>query len=338
MSLKILAIGDSYLPVEAMRAPLAGLQQSHPIRFATVDPDDRPELAGIHEYQGSPTAVDGWLDGEDVLLVHAAPVTADVLDANPSLKLVACARGGAVNIDLAAARERGVVVINTPGKNAASVSDLTMTYIHVLFRGIWAAATWLRSEAVSGQTHLDSTFVGGQWIAREPRGHVVGLIGFGAIGRLVAEQALAGGMQVLTYDPFAATMPNGVELVGFQELLRRSDVVSLHAKVTKENYHLISAREIRQMKRGSFLVNTARESLLDESALHEALVSKHLGGAALDVCEPDGWWSTLAVMPNVVLSPHLGGATVQTQERGLDMLVDDIKRFAGGERLQHRVA
>ncbi|WP_411721606.1 NAD(P)-dependent oxidoreductase [Mycetocola sp.] len=338
MSLTILAIGDSYLPVEAMRAPLAALQRSHAIRYATVDPDDRPPLAGLHEYQGSPAAIGGWLDEEDVLLVHAAPVTAELLDAHPSVKLVACARGGAVNIDLRAASERGVAVINTPGKNAVSVADLTMTFVNILFRGIWAANTWLRSEAASGVTHLDSTFVGGRWIAREPRGSVMGLIGIGAIGRLVAEQAHAAGMEVIAHDPYVVNAPEGVELVCLEELLRRSDAVSLHAKVTKDNYHLVGEREIQQMKPGAFLVNTARESLLDEAALHEALVSGRLRGAALDVCEPDGLWSKLVVMPQVVLSPHLGGATVQTQERGLAMLVADIERFARGESLRHQVA
>jgi D-3-phosphoglycerate dehydrogenase len=337
VSLTILAIGDSYLPVAAMRGPLSGLEQHHVLRYATVDPNDRPHLVGIHEYQGSPAAVDGWLDGESVLLVHAAPVTAELLDANPSVRLVACARGGAVNIDLAAARDRGVAVINTPGKNAASVADLTMTYAHLLFRGVWAASSWLRSEAMSGETYLDSTFVGGQWIAREPRGSVIGLIGCGAIGRLVAEQANAAGMQVIAYDPFADTAPEGVHLVTLEELLRRSDVISLHAKATGDNHHMIGEREIRQMKPGAFLINTARESLLDEVALHAALASGHLGGAALDVCEPDGLWSKLVLMPQVVLSPHLGGATVQTQERGLAMLVSDISRFARGEPLRCQV-
>jgi phosphoglycerate dehydrogenase-like enzyme len=308
------------------------------VSYRTVDPDDRPPLERIHEYQGSPDAVSGWLGDEDVLLVHAAPVTAELLDAHPGVRVIACARGGAVNVDLDAARERGVIVLNTPAKNAESVADLTMTSVHQLFRGAHRANAWLQAQAEAGQTHLDSTFVGGQWIAREPRGHTLGLVGYGAIGTRIARQAIDYGMTVLVDDPYTTATDDGVEFTDRESLLARSDVVSLHAKATDETRHLADAEFFAGMKSGAYFINTARESLLDEDALLDALRTGQVGGAALDVCEPDGRWPEFVLMPQVIVTPHLGGATVQTQERSLRMLVDDLTRWAAGEEPLRRVA
>ena len=338
MSHAILAVGDSYLSAEDMAPHLSALNGEFSVRFRTVNSDDRPELPGVREYQGSPEVLAGWLEGEDVLLVHAAPVTDELLAAHPEIRVVACARGGAVNIDLEAAKRRGVVVLNTPAKNAQSVADLTMTSIHLLFRGVSAAQGWLRAEAEAGRTHLDSTFVGGNFIATEPSGHTLGLVGFGAIGRRVAEQASFYGMTVLAADPFAPPQDDGVEFVELDELLRRSDVVSLHAPALDETRGIANADFFARMRRGAYFINTARESLLVEDALVDALVAGHLAGAALDVCEPDGRWPELVRMPNVFVTPHLGGATVQTQARSIRMLVEDLQRWSVGEPPVRRIA
>lgn len=338
MTHSILAIGDSYLSADDMASVLAELGDDFAIEYRTVDPLDRPPVDGIHEYQGSPSAVSGWLDGHDVLLVHAAPVTAEVLDAHPEVRIVACARGGAVNVDLDAARSRGVVVLNTPAKNAESVADLTMASIHLLFRGQNRARNWLEEQAAAGVTHLDSTFVGGLWIAREPLGHTLGLVGYGAIGSRVAKQALSYGMTVIVHDPYFSGTVDGVEFVSRAELLERSDVVSLHAKATEETRHLANAEFFAALKPGAFFINSARESLTDEDALHAALESGHVAGAALDVCEPDGRWPDFALDPKVIITPHLGGATAQTQQRSLRMLVEDLLLWSDGKPPVRRVA
>lgn len=338
MTHSMLAVGDSYLPAEDMARVLPELGTDFVVQYRTVDPEDRPPLPGLHEYQGSPAAVSGWLGEHDVLLVHAAPVTAEVLDAHPGVRVVACARGAAVNVDLAAAAARGVVVLNTPAKNADSVADLTMMSIHSLFRGANRARAWLEQEARGGATHLDSTFVGGLWIAREPQGATLGLIGYGAIGTRVARQARAYGMRVLVHDPYAKAGDDDVEFVDRGRLLAESDVVSVHARATDETRHMVDGAFLAAMRPGAFLINTARESLVDEDALMDALRSEHLAGAALDVCEPDGRWPELALLPQVILTPHLGGATVQTQERSLRMLVEDLTRWAAGQEPLRRVA
>lgn len=338
MHRSVLAIGDSYLSTGDMSPILDELGQDFTVAYRTVDPHDRPAIAGISEYQGSTAALDAWLTDEEILVVHAAPVTAELLDRHPHVRLVACARGGAVNIDLTAAKERGVTVVNTPAKNAESVADLTLMSIHALFRGSNKARNWLEERARAGDTHLDSTFVGGQWIAREPRGHTLGLVGFGAIGSRVARQAVSYGMDVIAVDPYAGSAVDGVRFVDRAELLERSDVISVHAPATPETHHLVNAEFLAGMKDGAFLVNTARESLVDEAALLDALTGGRLAGAALDVCEPDGQWPALALLPQVILTPHLGGATLQTQQRGLGMLVEDIRRYVAGEAPLHRVA
>lgn len=333
----VLAIGDSYMPASAMQAALNGIGPDVSVRLADVDPNQRPPLDGVHEYQGDPETFAGSIDGETILVVHAAPVTRKLLEAHPSLRMIACLRGGPVNIDLAAARELGVRVTNTPGKNAQSVADLTRVYVHMLLRGVGPAVQWLRERAAAGERQLDSTFVGGQWISREPDGLVMGLIGLGAIGRLVAERALSDGMTVLAYDPYITNSPEGVELTKLTELTERSDVVSIHAKATPQTHHLVGAGLLRSVRPGAVLVNTSRQQLVDEQALLASLLAGHLSGAALDVCEPDGCWPELSALPNVVVSPHLGGATLQTQQRGLVMAVADIRRFLAGEALRHAV-
>lgn len=334
---KILAVGDSYMPAAAMAPALARVGPHVTVRSADVDPTQRPPLDGLHEYQGDPHAVAAWIDDEDILVVHAAPVTRGLLEARSSIRMVACLRGGPANVDLTAARELGVRVTNTPGKNARSVADLTHVYVHLLLRGVAPAAHWLRERARSGRRDLDSTFIGGDWIGREPGGLTMGIIGLGAIGRLAAERARSDGMVVVAHDPHVTAAPDGVELVGLGELAERSDVVSIHAKASPDTRHLIDARFLASLRPGAVLVNTSRQQLVDEAALLEALLCGHLAGAALDVCEPDGCWPELSTLPQVILSPHVGGATAQTQQRGLAMAVDDIRRFLGGDDLRHAV-
>jgi phosphoglycerate dehydrogenase-like enzyme len=207
----------------------------------------------------------------------------------------------------------------------------------MLLRGIGPATNWLRQQADAGVRSLDSTFVGGNWVAREPRGLTLGLIGLGAIGRLVTERAQRDGMSVIAFDPYVREAPPGVELVSLADLARRSHVVSVHAKATPETAHIVDAKFLAGLRAEAVLINTARQQLLDESALLAALQEGRLAGAALDVCEPEGRWPELTRLPQVICSPHLGGATVQTQDRGLALAVADIRAFLRGQALRHRV-
>jgi D-3-phosphoglycerate dehydrogenase / 2-oxoglutarate reductase len=331
---RILVVGDTYMPVEVFERVFAPLQGVHEIRYAQIDatrvlaPATTSEQA-IREYEGHPAQLVELLDDDDVLVFHGAPVTDAVLDAAPSLSLLCCARGGPVNVDLEAATTRGIPVVTTPGKNAQSVAELTIAFLVMLARGISGSQRFLLDGGQLGE----STFEGARFFGHDLSGDVLGLVGFGQVGQRVAGPALAFGMHVLVSDPYLTDVPDGVEAVRtLEELLARADYVSLHARATAETENLFGEEEFAAMKPGASFVNSARETLVDEDALEAALRSGHVAAAALDVVRPrpDGSRHPLLDLEQVVITPHIGGATHQTLARGARMLVDDIERVAGG--------
>ncbi len=338
LSMKILAVGDSYMPARYFSEAFASLRAAHEVRcvdvtaersFEPVSPSERK----LREYQGSPAELSGWMNGVDVLAVHGAPVTDAVLDASRQLRLVCCARGGPVNIDLDAVSERGLPLVNTPGKNAEAVADLTIAFVVMLARRLPRAQRFLHDG-----NRVRDNWDGAQFIGSDLRRHTLGLVGYGQVGSRVAARARAFGMSVLVHDPYTDTGPGGpprVDTLG--ELLERVDFVSLHARATRETERMINAAAIARMTAGSFLINTARESLLDEDALDAALASGHLGGAALDVVAAvaEHGRHRLLRHDNVILTPHIGGATRETLAQGAEMIAAEITRFAAGEPLRN---
>jgi len=341
--LKILAVGDSFVPTRLFETGLASLAAEHQIRFIQLDMDApfvpmTPSERAIRECAGNPQQLVNALDGDEILLVHGAPVTDAVLDASPNLKLVGVARGGPVNVDLAAASDRGIAVITAPGRNADAVADLTLAYMVMLARGIMTSVEFVTQGGRVG----DSAFEGAQFFGHELGGHVLGLVGYGNVGSRVARRALAFGMPVLVYDPYVAAdqvESPGIEMADLDELLARSDFVSLHARVTPETVDFFDAKKFGKMKRGAFFINSAREALVDEQALYEALILKHLAGAALDVLKPwpEDTPSPLVSLPNVIITPHIGGATHEAALRGVQILAAQIDRYLAGQPMQHVV-
>jgi len=312
------------------------LLESHDVTYRQVDaslvlePSTGSELR-LREYQGSPAEVAGWMPGIEILVVQGAPVTDAVLGASRDLKLVGCARGGPVNIDVDAVSARGLPLVNTPGKNAEAVADLTLAFLVMLARGLPRAQRFLAEG-----NRLRDNWEGAKFIGSDLRRHVLGLVGYGAIGRLVAERARPFGLGVIVFDPFVSVDLDGVEQVGtLGELLARSDFVSLHARASAENENLIDADALAAMRPGAWLVNTARETLVDEDALDAALESGRLAGAALDVVRTstESGAHRLLRHSNVVITPHLGGATHETLLQGAEMIAEEIRRFAAGEPL-----
>jgi D-3-phosphoglycerate dehydrogenase len=324
---RILAVGDPFMPAGAFTRALAVLGEAVTvtelqIANATAPAPRTQSEQLISEYAGDPADVAAAVSGHDVLLVHGAPVTAEVLDAAP-LRLVCCARGGPVNVDIAAATERGIPVTNSPGKNAQAVAELTLAFALLLIRGVSVSTRYL----LEGGSHADSAFEGGKFIGGEADSMTLGLVGLGHVGQGVAVRATGLGFTVLAHDPAPPAMvPTGVSLVGFDELLTRSDIVSVHARATADNWHLFSAAAFARMRRGSFFINTARESLVDEEALLGALADGALAGAALDVAEPPpaGRRHPLLDLPNVIVTPHIGGATRETLRRGAEMTASAV--------------
>ncbi len=250
------------------------------------------------------------LQGCQGLIVRGATkVTAQVLHAAPWLRVVVRAGTGLDNVDVAAARERGVAVANTPAANAVSVAELVFGLLLVLERHLAAAASDLRGG------HWEKT----KYAGRELCGRALGLVGFGRIGREVALRARAFGMGVMACDPVLPQWPAGhewVQPVTLEELLAGSDVLSLHVPLTPQTRALIGARELALMRPDAILVNCARGGVVDETALLAALTSGALRGAALDVFEqePPGEHPLLA-LPNVIATPHLGASTAEAQRR-----------------------
>ena len=334
--MRILVVGDSYMRVAVFERAFAPLEHAHAIRYVQIDPARVLEPAtaserAIREYEGHPAQLVELIDDDDALVFHGAPVTDAVLDASPSLSLLCCARGGPVNVDVAAATERGIPVATTPGKNADGVAELTIAFLVMLARGMSSAQRFLLEGGQLGE----STFEGARFLGHDLNGHVLGLVGLGQVGQRVATRAAAFGMTVLVHDPYLTDVPAGVTRVDtLEDLLAGSDYVSVHARATRETENLFDARAFAAMKPGAAFINSARETMVDEVALEEALRSGHLAAAALDVVRPRAGGSRhpLLDLDQVVITPHIGGATHETLARGAGMLVDEIERVAGGSR------
>ena len=305
------------------------------IESTTAAPPRTDSERTLREYVGNPAHLVAAVAGHDALLVHGAPVSAEVLDAAP-LRLVCCARGGPVNVDVAAASRRGIPVTNAPGRNAQAVAELTIAFALMLVRSVPYSARYL----VDGGQLAENTYEGSEFIGAEAASMTLGLVGLGNVGREVAARGRALGFTMLGYDPVRlATVPPGVTMVTLDDLLSRSGLISLHARATPDNRHLLGTAAFARMPRGAFFINTARESLVDEDALVAALASGTLAGAALDVVErrPAGDRHPLLDLPNVIITPHIGGATRETLQRGAKMTASAVARLASGEIPDHLV-
>src|SRR4051812_10155176 len=266
------------------------------VEFRTgLDPADLREIIG----------------GYDALAVRSATkVTADVLAAATRLRVIGRAGTGVDNIDLTAATRRGVVVMNAPGGNSVSVAEHTPALLLALARQVADA-----SQSTRGGKWEKKKYAAG----RELFGKTLGVVGTGNIGALVVQRAKAFGMKVVAYDPFLseeAAAKLGVELVALPEIFRRSDAITLHVPLTDQTKNMVGAPQMAQMKPGALLINCARGGLVDEKALADALKSRRLGGAALDVfeSEPPAADHPLFSCENFIATPHLGGSTEDAQQ------------------------
>lgn len=246
---------------------------------------------------------------QDAWIVRGATqVTRRLIGGASRLRWIARAGAGLDNIDVAAAKERGIAVLNVPGANAVAVAELVFGLLIGLFRQIPAADASMR-----GGGWEKSRFKG-----RELRGKTIGIVGLGKIGRAVAARAKAFEMACVGHDPLvpdAEARAIGVEPLALDALLARADVVTLHAPMTPQTRGMIDAGRIARMPKGAVLVNAARGGLVDEVALLAALRSGALGGAAFDVfAEEPPADRALVSLPNVVSTPHIGAATVEAQE------------------------
>jgi D-3-phosphoglycerate dehydrogenase / 2-oxoglutarate reductase len=253
---------------------------------------------------------------------------------NPSLVGVVRVGVEILNVDVAAATEHGVLVVNLPGIHQTPVIELTLAFMIMLARRV----PQFEQELRSGETQLSYNVALGRGIpSLKPgfglEGATVGLVGLGYIGAGVARLLRHMGAQVLVYDPYVDTVPDGAHMVNLDELLRRSQIVSLHAKLTPESRHMIGHRELAMMRPDGYLVNTARGDLVDTEALVAALAAGSIAGAAVDVFEgePDLAGNPLLHAKNCVVTPHMSGHTAATFERLAHGAVLAVEQMIHGE-------
>jgi D-3-phosphoglycerate dehydrogenase len=276
--------------------------------------DVRPGLA-----EADLAAVLGGYDG--LAVRSATKVTARVLDAAGNLKVIGRAGIGVDNIDLAAATGRGVVVMNTPFGNSVTTAEHALALMLALARRVPAADRSTRAGKWE-----KSRFVG-----TELAGKVLGLIGCGNIGAIVADRAQGLKMRVIAYDPYLAperALDLGVERVSFDDLLARADLISLHAPLTESTRNLLDRAALAGTKPGVRIVNCARGGLIDEAALYDAIKSGHVAGAALDVfADEPARDSPLFELDEVVVTPHLGASTAEAQEKVAVQIAEQIADY-----------
>jgi D-3-phosphoglycerate dehydrogenase / 2-oxoglutarate reductase len=271
--------------------------------------------------------------GADVLIVEADLVHAEVLDAVP-LVMIGCCRGDPVNVDLDLATRKGIPVFHAPGRNADAVADLTLAFLLALARHLPAIQDTYRGGAGRVQAAGDFLKLYTRFTGVELGGRTVGLVGLGAVGRAVAARLVPFGATVVAFDPYVGEPPPGVTMAGLEELLRSADFVSLHAPVTPETAGMLSRERLALLKRTAYVVNTARAALTDEDALYELLAAGRIAGAALDVLaeEPLQPGNRFLALPNVLVTPHIGGATADVTRHHSEIVVDAIERWLRGER------
>ena len=333
-------VGDNFmLPEKFATAIHAACGDRVRLRSMTMPWPDAPMehgyavagMAGLKEYQGDPDEICHFVGDAEILVTQLAPLSAAMLERMPKLKLVAVSRGGPVNIDMAAARARGVRVVNTPGRNASAVAEFAIGAILAETRLIRVAHEALRAGEWRGDLYrADRT-------GRELSEMTVGVIGYGQIGTRVVKLLKAFGCRILVADPYvqltAADRADGVAHVQLEDLLAQADVITLHARVTEETTGFIGRAQFAAMRPGTIFVNTARGPMVDYDALYDALASNHLGGAMLETFAvepvPPDW--KLLQLPNVTLTPHIAGASVKTITIAAEGAAEEVRRHLAGE-------
>jgi phosphoglycerate dehydrogenase-like enzyme len=296
-------------------------------------------------------AVSELLAVAEIIVARARPVTAEMIEASPRLKLVQKYGGRADRLDLDAARQAGVAVALMPLRGCIAVAELTMTLILALSKQLVEAhaatvggayrSLGVEPKPTSQRVHAF------QWMRlprlQEIRGKTLGLVGFGEIGTEVAKRARAFEMEVIYVkrEPLPQRIEDelGVRAAALDELLPRADFVSLHVPHSPETDKLIGARELALMKPTAYLVNTCRGPVVDERALIAALKARRIAGAGLDVFdrEPLPADSPLTELDNVILTPHIGGGTGGAREKQMEDVMRNVVRFIQGEPVRHRV-
>ncbi len=308
-------------PKALVTAPFRGEGLDKLRRLADVVYDPWIDQQPLRMYNAGQLAERIESEGANVVIVESDSVKGPVLDL-PLLAVGSC-RGDPNNVDVATATARGIPVLRAPGRNADAVAELTVALLFAVNRGVVRADLDVRE----GEIFRDGTVPYQRFRAWQLAGRTAGLVGLGAVGRAVRWRFEGLGMRVISHDPYADDATHTLD-----DLLAESDVVSMHAMVTPETQGMIGAEQLARMKDGSIYVNTARAMLHDTDALVDGLRSGKLFGAGLDHFEGEHLPvdHPLASLPNVVLTPHIGGATYDTEANHSKLIADGLEQLLGG--------
>ena len=334
--LKLLAISDHYIPRRYMAEGLASLADYGveidvlPWEHATLEELQAANLKielGGPDAEPLPDEIYQAVNQYDIIVTQFPPIPKRLIEAAGRLKLIGVLRGGVENVAVETATQRNIAVFNTPGRNARAVAECTVGLILAEIRNI------ARGNVALKQGHWTRDFPNKNDIP-ELLGRTVGLVGFGAIGQLVAKFLDAFGANIIVYDPFYHPSGDPVTPVDLETLMRRSDIVSIHARYLPETHHLVNRELLLMMKPTAILVNTARSGLVDEQALLELLASRHIMGAALDVFdeEPLSADSPFLALNNVTIVPHLAGSTIDAFLNSPKLFAANLVRCLKGEK------
>ena len=314
-----------------LKVVLAGTYPAHTYeKLRALLPVESFELEAVD----TPEKYEAMTDAEIMILrIFKAP--REVIERNPGLKMILRWGAGFDSVDIEAAGEHGVLVTNTPGANANAVSELAVLLMLAVGRKLLCHTECLEKGEWSKNTFLNSSFC--------LNNKLLGIVGAGNIGRQVAVKAQAFGAAVQYYDPYRLSEEMEKEFhltyVSLEELIRTSDVISLHVPLTEQTHHMLGEKEIASMKDGAIVINTARGGLIDDHALAEAVKSGKLGGAGLDGVEnePLKPGDELLVEPRIVVTPHIGGGTADIGDVIMPMLAQDIIDYSENKKVKHNV-
>tara|TARA_Y100000768_G_C23988063_1_gene690226 strand:+ start:3453 stop:4493 length:1041 start_codon:yes stop_codon:yes gene_type:complete len=345
--MKISIYGDRFMKSDIFEEVISKKLNSYDLDFLKKDiewPDGpfhndygKGNFSKVKEYFGTEEDVVSIVKDNEILITDLAPITEAIIEKLPNLKFIGVSRGGPVNIDIEACKKNNITVVNAPGRNASAVAEFTIASILTETRLV---------------TKGHQSMINGEWrgdlyrfdiTGRELSELTVGLVGYSHIGKRVRDLLIPFGCKIIFTDPFVEKdeidKKNNIERVSKEELLSRSDVVSLHARVTKETEKFFAGPEFSNMKKHSYFINTARGPLVDYDALLDNLKSGHLSGAALDTfdIEPLPGNHPLRKLDNVTLTPHIAGASIKTVYYAAEVIAEDLKNYLENKNLINKI-
>lgn len=312
-------------PRALVTAPFRGTGMETLQSVADVIYDPWIEQVPLRLYDGEKLAARIEAEGADLLIVESDFVHAPVFDL--PLRCIGSCRGDPNNVDVPAATRAGIPVLRAPGRNADAVAEISIGLLFAVNRFLVPADHDVRA----GEVYSGGKIPYQRYRAWELAGSTVGIVGLGAVGRAAKWRFEGLGMRVLSFDPYNPEATHNDDLNG---MLAECDVVSVHAVVTPETENLMGAQQFDAMKQGAIYINSARAQLHDLDALTASLQAGHLAGAGLDHFRGENLKTDhpIVALPNVVLTPHIGGATYNTEANHSRMIADDVARILAGEK------